>query len=340
MAFLNYIKVEPTTFVAEYRRGEVRRKGPGLAFWYFAPTTTLVAVPLETIEVPFIFKELTQDFQEITVQGQLVYRVLDPEMLASAMNFTLKPNSREYMSDDPMKLNNRIINAVQVNMRTAIEALSLSDALVSAQSLVKIVKQVLSGSPVLTSLGVGIVELAIVAIKPTPETSRALEASVRERILGDADEAIYKRRNASIESERAIKENELRTELAVNRKQHEIQEAKLQSKRALQEQNQQIRQDEMNGDIAQEGRRNELVKLAVQNEREQADANAYELSAMMQALSTTNVKVLEAIVLSRLNPQQLVAQAFRELAENAGKIGQLNISPDLVQALAGEMNRG
>jgi hypothetical protein len=34
-----------------------------------------------------------------------------------------------------------------------------------------------------------------------------------------------------------------------------------------------------------------------------------------------------------LNPRLLVAMAFRDLAENAGKIGQLNISPDLLNAL-------
>jgi len=34
-----------------------------------------------------------------------------------------------------------------------------------------------------------------------------------------------------------------------------------------------------------------------------------------------------------VNPKLLVAMAFRDLAENAEKIGQLNISPDLLNAL-------
>jgi hypothetical protein len=32
----------------------------------------------------------------------------------------------------------------------------------------------------------------------------------------------------------------------------------------------------------------------------------------------------------------MIALAFRELAENAGKIGELNVSPDLLQSLIGK----
>jgi hypothetical protein len=34
-----------------------------------------------------------------------------------------------------------------------------------------------------------------------------------------------------------------------------------------------------------------------------------------------------------MKPEQLIAAAFQELASNAGKIGQLNISPDLLKEL-------
>ncbi|MMZ64893.1 hypothetical protein D1872_272530 [compost metagenome] len=34
-----------------------------------------------------------------------------------------------------------------------------------------------------------------------------------------------------------------------------------------------------------------------------------------------------------MNPDKLIAIAFREMAENAEKIGQLNITPDLLQGL-------
>ncbi|MNO10092.1 hypothetical protein D3C81_2337260 [compost metagenome] len=34
-----------------------------------------------------------------------------------------------------------------------------------------------------------------------------------------------------------------------------------------------------------------------------------------------------------MKPDKLIAIAFQELAENAGKIGQLNITPDLLQGI-------
>jgi hypothetical protein len=37
-----------------------------------------------------------------------------------------------------------------------------------------------------------------------------------------------------------------------------------------------------------------------------------------------------------LDPKLMIALAFRELAENAGKIGELNITPDLLQGLIGK----
>jgi hypothetical protein len=40
-----------------------------------------------------------------------------------------------------------------------------------------------------------------------------------------------------------------------------------------------------------------------------------------------------------MRPEQLVAAAFQELAERADKIGQLNISPDLLRELLGEERR-
>jgi hypothetical protein len=40
-----------------------------------------------------------------------------------------------------------------------------------------------------------------------------------------------------------------------------------------------------------------------------------------------------AVSAGKLDPKLTIAMAFRDLAENAGKIGELNISPDLLSAL-------
>ena len=78
MLGVRYFKAAPTTYVLQYVNGRVKREGTGLSFFYFAPTTTLVAVPVGSTDVPFIFNEITSDFQPVTVQGHLTFRVADP----------------------------------------------------------------------------------------------------------------------------------------------------------------------------------------------------------------------------------------------------------------------
>ncbi|MBI1915307.1 MAG: SPFH domain-containing protein, partial [Planctomycetes bacterium] len=86
-----YIKVSPTTFVMQFVGGRVKREGTGLSFFYFAPRSTLVAVPVGSTDVPFIFNETTADFQAVTVQGHLTFRVVDPRRLATLLDYSVKP---------------------------------------------------------------------------------------------------------------------------------------------------------------------------------------------------------------------------------------------------------
>jgi hypothetical protein len=60
---IKFIKVQPTTYLLQYRRGSVVREGLGLSFFYYAPTTSLVAVPVASTDTPFIFQETTADFK-------------------------------------------------------------------------------------------------------------------------------------------------------------------------------------------------------------------------------------------------------------------------------------
>lgn len=335
MFSIQYIKADNTTYLMQFKKGKIKRQGNGLSFWYFAQNTSLVAVPTGSIEVPFMCKETTLDYQEVTLQGQLVYRISEPETLASSMNFTLSPNQQGYVSDDPEKLKARVVRLIQVSMRNGIEKLQLRQALNASDQLVDKVKNVLSNSETLRTLGIEIVDLSLLAIKPTPETARALEAAAREQLLQTADDAVYLRRNASIEQERKVKENELNTELAIQAKQKQLQQEKLFAEKAFKDEKRTIEAEELQGQISREAERKNLIALSTKNERDQADAKAYEIGETVKAWSQVDPAILEAMALAKMEPQQLLAQAFRDLASNSDKIGQLNISPDLLAALAG-----
>lgn len=333
MLGIRFIKAQPTDYLMQYSKGQLQREGVGLAFFFLEPFTTLVSVPISSVDAPFIFAEVTADFQEVSIQGQATYRIADPKKVAQMLNFTFDATTHSHTAEDPTKLPQRVIHLVQVLMRTELQRLPLRDALKSSDALVQKVLQGLRSSVEISSLGLEVLGLSVLAIKPNPETSRALEAEIREQLLKKADEAIYARRNSAVEQERAIKENELNTEIAVENKKRQIREAQMDAERAVQEKQQQIHEAEMLGKISLEQKNRDLVALAAENSRQEADAKAYSIAAVIKSLAGVDPHVFQSLASAGMDPGQLIAMAFRDLAESAGKIGELNISPELLRQL-------
>lgn len=328
---IKFAKFQPSTYVMQYKNGAIRREGSGLAFLYYAPTTTMVAVPVGSDEVAFIFEENSADFQQITVQGQVTYRISDPQRIANLLDFSINPKNQQYIAEDPKKLSQRIINVIKVQTRKGIQDLPLRDALMATDKLVKSVSNAIRDSGELDALGVEILGLSILAIKPTPETARALEAQAREQILKEADEALYTRRNSAVEQERLIKENELNTEIAVESKRRQIRETQMEAERSIQQKQHELKQSEMDSRIALEAKNADLTALATDNAKREADVKAYAVSALMKAYADADPKLIQALAMTGMKPGQMIALAFQELADKAGKIGQLNITPDLLR---------
>src|SRR5262249_10326552 len=220
-----------------------------------------------------------------------------------------------YATDDPDKLPLRIAHAAQTATRAEIQSRPLRIVLVEADSVAQHVRAALASSPALSALGIEVLGFSILAIKPLPETSKALEAEARERLLREADDAIYARRNNAVEQERTIRENELNTEVAVQAKQREIEETRLQ------------------GQIALEQERRQLVATESENGKTRADAQAYTVEATIKPLAALDPKALQVLAARSVDPHLLVAMAFQEIAANATKVGNLNISPELLESL-------
>jgi hypothetical protein len=107
----------------------------------------------------------------------------------------------------------------------------------------------------------------------------------------------------------------------------------MEAEKSVQQKQRELREAEMATKIALEERNKELVGLTTGNAREEADARAYALAAVINALSQTDAQTLQALTNVGMQPAQLIALAFKQLAESTDKIGQLNISPDLLQSL-------
>src|SRR6185503_12905991 len=311
----HFVKMPPTTYVLEYRNGVVRREGAGLSFFYFAPRTTIVAVPLASTDAPFAFTEVTADFQTVTLQGQMTYRVADPRKLAALLDYSADA-AGEHRSDDPDKLTERLVHAAQIATRSVTQRMTLREVLVGGEAIGPKVLAQLRAADAVTGLGVEILDLVLLSLKATPEMAKALEAAAREALQRSADEAIYARRNAAVEQERRIKESELNTEIAVEEKRR------------------QIRETQMAADIAVEEQRASLIDRRVENDRKDADVRAYALAATLAPVRDVDWRTL-MVATGGVDAGKVIAMAFQELAGNAQKIGELNVTPDLLRTLVG-----
>lgn len=330
---IRFIKTQPTTYVMQFKGGKVVREGSGLSFFYYGPTSSIVAVPSGSKEQGFIFEQVTADFQTVTVQGQVAYRVGEPHKLAAMLNYAIAPGGRGYESDDPEKLSQRVVNVVEVLSKQAVKDLGLKDALRASGSVADAVVAGLRHHPEIASLGLQILDVAISAIRPTPETSRALEAEAREAILKAADDAVFLRRNAAVENERAIRESELDTDIAVEQKRRSIRETQMEAEASIQRRKNELRHAGMEADVLLEERRKDFVVRNADNTRTLAEAEAHRLVAVMKAMENADPRIVQALAAAGMQPSQLIAQAFGGIAEKAERIGQLNVSPDLLQAL-------
>ncbi len=328
---IRYIKFDANKYVIHYKGGKAKKEGKGLSFWYYEPTSSIVAIPSGSDDAPFIFEEFTSDYQSVTVQGQLTYQINDPKQLAELLDYTVDHRGK-YTSDDFEKLSQRLVNEIQAAVKTLIQGSTLKEAIRSSSDMEQTILDELSISEVVRLLGVKPLSINILAVKAVPEMARALEAQTREALQQEADEAIYARRKFAVEQERTIKESELNTQIAVEEKKKQISQKKMEAEIEKQENQRKLREMKIAADIEVENQRQQLIDLEAENKRKQADTEAYRLEKMMTQYKDVDWRTLMALTGNSGSKEQ-IAIAFRELAENAQQIGTLNITPDLLQDL-------
>ena len=187
-------------------------------------------------------------------------------------------------------------------------------------------------------MGIEILSINILAIKATPEMERALETETRESLQQEADQAIYTRRNFAVEQERKIKESELNTEIAIEEKNKQIAEKQAETEVQKAESELKLREMQVQADIAIENQRKILLEQKTANQIKEADTQGYVLETTLKPYKELDWKILTALN-NNPDPKFNISLAFRELAENAGKIGNLNISPELLDTLLNDKRK-
>lgn len=89
----------------------------------------------------------------------------------------------------------------------------------------------------------------------------------------------------------------------------------------------------MAAEIAIEQQRAALMNERVENDRKEADSRACALEATLKPVQSVGWRTLMMLSPQGSDPKSLIALAFQDMAANAKKIGELNISPDLLRSL-------
>lgn len=339
-----YIKFSPNEYILRYRQGKIVAEGAGLSFFFLERNTSVSSIPIAAMDMDFVFEEITRDFQTVTVQGQISCRFEDYHEAVKAFDFSVNLRNGAYVDPPTPKLNKRMVNIVRVLVKNRIGNTVLTEAIQASRPLAEAVLKDLQTNPECRAMGIRVSGFSILQIRATPDTARALEAKTREEILKNSDDALYERRNASIEQERRVKENELNTELSVEEKRKGIKLAELDTKRRVLEGNTELEkirtyseteqeQIKLDAQIELERKRQELADLKLANAKKEADAEAYRIGAVMEAYNKLSAEVLVALATLNMEPEKMIAQAFNNLATNSERIGTLNITPDLLESL-------
>lgn len=288
-----YFKGQPTDYILRYTGGHLKSSGLGQAFFYWHYNTQVVAVPTQSQDASFVFNELTRDFQEVTLQGQITFRIKDAKLTAGLFNFTIDPQKYEYLSEDHDKLGKRLTNLVQIETRAEVSQRTLQETLRDASQLSGAVAERLRAGSLLSNLGVELLSVDFLSVRATPEVGKALEAELREALLRKADEAIYARRGAAVDEEKRIKEKELASD------------------KALEEQ------------------KKDLIALQGDNALAEAEnaARAREVAAEAEAKAAE----MNMVVFKDIEPRKLLAYAIKEMSN--AKIGNLTFTTEMLASL-------
>ncbi|MFI9827268.1 SPFH domain-containing protein [Streptomyces sp. NPDC051913] len=218
-----HLRGAPTAHIRHHRGGKLLHDGPGLSFWFRALTAALSEVPVDDRELAMTFHARTSDFQDVTVQATVTYRISDPALAAGRLDFSVDPDTGAWRGTPLEQLGTLLTETAQQHALDVLARTSLSAALVDGVTAVRErVAAGLAAEPRLPATGIEVVAVRVVALRPEPEVERALRTPAREQIQQEADRATYERRAVAVERERTIAENELASQIELARREEQL----------------------------------------------------------------------------------------------------------------------
>lgn len=315
---VRHFRTDPTVHVIKYSAGRVHRSGRGLAFWFLPMSASIAEVPVDDRELMLMFHARSADFQDVSVQGVVTYRITDPERLASRVDCTVDLDTGTYSKQPIEKLSLMVTQSAQQVAAAYITATPIRAVLVEGYERVRaLVSDGLHGDKGLGDAGIEIVSVRIASLKPSAELEKALEMPMREKIQQEADGAGFARRAQAVENERAIQENELKNQIELARREQSLIEQRGNNELRRMQQDVEARQVEAEA----EATRNRLA------------ANARADGIRLVELAQAEGERARMDVVRDLPQSVLLGLAARELAGKLKHIDHLNVTPELLGPL-------
>ena len=323
--FVHHLRANPTAHVRHLRKGEVAHEGAGQAFWFRPLTAALSEVPIDDREQPLLFHGRTADFQDVTVQASITYRVADPATAALRIDFGIDPDGGQWRSRPLEQVGGLLTELAQQHALDLLAGLTLPRALAEGMAALRArMTEGLAGDARITDLGLAIVDVRVVAVRAEADVERALQTPTREQVQQDADKATYERRALAVERERAIAENELQNQIELARREEQLVEQK-----------------------GQNERKRATEQAAAGRIQAEASAGEQRLLADAQADATRAVGMAEAdaeaarlAAYREVDAATILGLAAQELAGHLPAIGTLNLTPDVLTTLLGRLTAG
>ncbi|MEU6122077.1 SPFH domain-containing protein [Streptomyces sp. NPDC047123] len=319
---LRHLRSAPTAHIRHHKRGKLVHDGPGLSFWFRPLSAALSEVPVDDRELAVSFHARTADFQDVTVQASVTYRVSDPALAAARLDFSVDPDTGVWRGAPLEQLATLLTESAQQHALAVLARTDLAAALADGVATVRErIGAGLADEPRLPATGIDVVAVRVVAIRPEPEVERALRTPARERIQQDADRATYERRAVAVERERAIAENELASRIELARREERLVDQRGTNARREAEEN--AAADAVRAE-AEATRTVRLAGAEAESVRAVGEARAAAQASWLRVHGDVDAATLNALAVTRL-------------AENVPRIEHLTLSPDVVTGLLSKL---
>ena len=269
-------------------------------------------VPLDDRELPMLFHARTADFQDVTVQATVTYRITDP-VLAATGSTSHRHRYRSWRASPLEQVAGLLTQSAQQHGMEVLAGMELAAALIDGSARAGRCRRA-GGRRAAGGTGIVVIGVRVVALRAEPDVERALQTPTpgtgatgcRQGHLRTAGHrrptrARHRRERTTNQIELAKREEELVGQRGQNRRR----EAETQ---------------------AEAGR----IETRATAERTRILADADAGAARVVGMAAAEVEAAQLDAYRALDTATVMALALKELAGNLPEIGMLNLTPDLL----------